>query len=347
LIPRLDMISTRVLSQIPRAAIAEGQRRLAEAQIEATTGRHADLGLALGSRVGSAIAFRLQLDAVTNSLGRVERAALSADVTQTSLSTLSELANGFQSMLAGSRGAENGKSLAANSALSSLEAMHTTLSTTYDGQYVFGGLMTETAPLAPYSAGPRQAISGAFEASFGFPPSDPAAAALSPADIEGFLDTAFADLFSDGEWTATWSAASDEGLLLRLGPGGAIDLQTNTNRPFARSLAQAFSMVEVLGNSRISRDAFQTVADRALSRVSEAQLRVGAEQARIGTGQSRLKLASGSLDASKVRLTSAIQALESVDSYEAATRINLLMSQLETSYALTGRISRMSLLSYI
>jgi flagellar hook-associated protein 3 FlgL len=36
-----------------------------------------------------------------------------------------------------------------------------------------------------------------------------------------------------------------------------------------------------------------------------------------------------------------------VDSYEAATRINLLMSQLETSYALTGRISRMSLLSYI
>jgi flagellar hook-associated protein 3 FlgL len=76
-------------------------------------------------------------------------------------------------------------------------------------------------------------------------------------------------------------------------------------------------------------------------------LQVGAEQARIGTGQSRLKLASGSLDASKVRLTSAIQALESVDSYEAATRINLLMSQLETSYALTGRISRMSLLSYI
>jgi flagellar hook-associated protein 3 FlgL len=341
------MIATRVLSQIPRAAIAEGQKRLAEAQTEATTGRHADIGLALGSRIGSSITLRLQLDAVTNTLDRVERAALWADVSQTSLSALSDLAKGFQSMLAGSRGAENGKSLAAASGLSSLEAMHTTLSTTYDGQYVFGGLMTETAPLASYSAGPRQAITGAFETSFGFPPTDPAAAALSRADIEGFIENAFAALFNDAEWTSTWSSASDEGLLLRLGPGGPIDLQTNTNRPFARALAQAFSMVEVLGDSSISRDAFQAVADRALARVSEAQLQVGAEQARIGTGQSRLKLATSSLDGTKDRLTSAIQALEGVDAYEAATRINLLMSQLESSYALTGRISRLSLLSYI
>jgi flagellar hook-associated protein 3 FlgL len=345
--PRVDMIATRVLSQVPRASIAEGQKRLAAAQTEATTGRHADIGLALGSRIGSTITSRLQRDAVTNTLGRVERAALKADVTQASLSALSDLAKGFQSMLAGSRGAENGKNLAATSGLSSLEAMHTTLSTTYEGQYVFGGLMTETAPLASYSSGPRQAIAGAFEATFGFPASDPAAAALSPADIEGFLDSAFASLFNDAEWKSTWSSASDDGLLLRLGPGGAIDLQTNTNRPFARSLAEAFSMVEALGNSSISRDAFQSVADRALARVSEAELQIGAEQARIGTGQSRLKLATSSLDGSKERLTSAIQALEGVDIYEAATRINLLMSQLETSYALTGRINRLSLLSYI
>ena len=345
--PRIDKIATRLLSQIPRAAVAEGQRRLAEAQTEATTGRRADIGLALGSQIGSTIALRLQLNAVTETLTRTEQAALRAGVTQTSLSALSDLAKGFQSMLAGARGAENGKNLAASSGLSSLEAMQTTLSTTFDGQYVFGGLMTETVPLAPYEVGPRQAITGAFETTFGFPPSDTAAAALSAVDIEGFLDNAFASLFNDAEWTSTWSAASNESLLLRLGPGGSIDLQTNTNRPFARSLAQAFSMVEALGSSSISREAFQAVADRALSRVSEAQLQIGAEQARIGIGQGRLKLSNESLEMSKERFTSAIQALEGVDTYEAATRINLLMSQLESSYALTGRISRMSLLSYI
>ncbi len=45
--------------------------------------------------------------------------------------------------------------------------------------------------------------------------------------------------------------------------------------------------------------------------------------------------------------TEAIGAMESVDPYEAATRVNILMTQLESSYAVTGRISRMSLLNYI
>ena len=113
------------------------------------------------------------------------------------------------------------------------------------------------------------------------------------------------------------------------------------------TLAQAFAMVEVLGQSQISRDAFQSAADRSLTLVSEAQLQIGTEQARIGSGEARLKNAVEALQSREGRLASALQALEGVDPYEAATRLNLLMTQLETSYALTGRINRMSLLSYI
>ena len=46
--PRIDSIATRLLSQLPRTAIAEGQKQLAQAQTEAATGRHADMGMALG-----------------------------------------------------------------------------------------------------------------------------------------------------------------------------------------------------------------------------------------------------------------------------------------------------------
>lgn len=345
---RVDAVATRLLSQTSRTTMAQNQRRLAEAQTEATTGRHADVGLALGSRTGSTIALRLELDSVTNALDWASQAELRADVTQASLSSLRELANGFQSMLAGARGADNGSTLAAASARSSLDAMNATLSTTYDGQYVFGGLMTESAPLAPYSEGPRQAVIAAFEAAFGFPPSHPAASNLSAGDIENFLDGGFAALFSDADWKTTWSSASDEGPSFRLrSNSGVIDLQANTNQPFARTLAQAFAMVEVLGQSNVTQTTFQAVADRALSLVLEAQLRIGTEQARIGTGESRLRLARQSLEATKGSYASAIQALESVDAYEAATRVNLMMTRLEASYALTGRINRLSLLSYI
>jgi flagellar hook-associated protein 3 FlgL len=345
--PRLDMISSSILSQISRTAISTGQKQLAEAQTEVATGRHADIGLALGSQFGTTISLRLQLDEVTSAIDRITQASLRAEVIQTSLSTLSELATGFQSMLSGARGAESGKNLAAASGMSSLEGMQAALSTTYDGQYLFGGLMTDTTPLVTYSTSPRQTILAAFEASFGFSVSDPAATALTASEIESFLDGSFAALFSDDQWTPTWSGASDEGPVLRLSSGSAIDLQTNTNRPFARTLAQAFSMVEVLGKSNISQETFQAVADRALQRISEAQLQIGAEQARIGMNQGRLSVATGSLETKKKTFTAAIQALEGVDAYDAATRVNFVMTQLETSYALTGRISRMTLLSYI
>ena len=345
--PRIDSIATRLLSQLPRTAIAEGQKQLAQAQTEAATGRHADMGMALGSRIGVTIDFRLRLDSVVNTLDQAKLADSRAELTQTSLSTLADLAKGFQSVLAGARGAENGKTLAATSGMLSLDAMQSTLSTSYDGQYIFGGMMSDSVPLSPYLAGPRQAVIGAFEAHFGFPPSDPAAAALSASDIGGFLDGTFSSLFEDTDWRSTWSAASTEGMQFRVGTGHAIDLQTTADRPFARTLAQAFSMVEMLGSSSISRDAFQVVADRSLARVSEAQLQIGSEQARIGAGQARLKLASEAMEREKRDFTSAIGRLEGVDAYETATRINVLMVQLETSYAVTGRINRLSLLSYI
>ena len=40
-------------------------------------------------------------------------------------------------------------------------------------------------------------------------------------------------------------------------------------------------------------------------------------------------------------------ALESVDPYEASTRVNTLLTQIETSYALTARIQQLSLLDYL
>lgn len=345
--PRVDAIATRLLSQIPKSAVADGQKRLAAAQTEAMTGRHADVGLSLGARTGSAIGLRLELDAITGGIGQAKQAGLRAKVTQDAMNTFTQVAQGFMSMLTGARTAENGKDLAAISAASALEALETAFATTHDGQYIFGGLNSGAAPLTRYDDGPRQSVAGAFEAAFGFPPSDPAAGALTGSDIAGFLDNGFAALFEDPSWGAVWSGASGQRPLFRLASGEALDLSANASQPFARSLAQAFAMVEMLGQSEISRDSFQTVADRAMALVAEAHLEIGYEQARIGFAEARLKNAVEAMELSETRFASALQALEGVDPYEAATRINLLMTQLETSYALTGRINRLSLLSYI
>ena len=42
-----------------------------------------------------------------------------------------------------------------------------------------------------------------------------------------------------------------------------------------------------------------------------------------------------------------LSGLEDIDPYEASTRINLLLNQIEISYAVTSRIQRLSILNHI
>ncbi|MCA3561396.1 MAG: flagellar hook-associated family protein [Aestuariivirga sp.] len=343
----MDSIPTRLLLQPSRFAMAESQRRLAQAQTEAASARHEDVGLALGARTGAAISLRVQLAGLDQSATSLGLASARSETVQDSLSSLGTLAERFRSTLTGARNSENGRALSAALARTSLDAMRDTLSVTHDGQYLFSGLASDTPPLAAYDAGPRLAIASAFQTQFGFAPDDPAAASLTATDIGGFLDGAFAALFTTPGWTSTWSAATDETPKLRLPSGSAVDVSSSANAPFAQLMAQAFSAMEVLGRGKLNATAFTAAADRALALISQAQAKIGDEQARVGIGQSGVKAARAEIDGRRPRLTAAVTALEGVDPYEAATRVNVLMNQLESSYALTSRISRMSLLSYL
>lgn len=343
----LGAIPTALLLQPTRTGMAESQKRLNEAQAEAQSGRHADVGLALGKATGTTIGLRLRLDAIEQTLGDTELARIKSETVQQALTGLSGLADRFRSTLTGARTTDTGRSVAAVFSQTSLDALQDAMSLTYDGHYLFGGLATDTPPLRPYASGPRQDVTTAFVAAFGFPPDDPAAEGITGAQLESFLDGAFDALFTAPGWNGTWSSAADETPVYRLPGGIGLNLSTTANASFTRSLAKAFSMIELLAESRVGAAAFEVATDKALSLVSEAQFQIAGDQARIGIGQARLREARDSFTQTKTVISAAVTSLEGVDPYEAATRVNILMSQLEGAYALTGRISRMSLLSYI
>jgi flagellar hook-associated protein 3 FlgL len=340
-------IPTILLLQPSRLGIADGQKRLAEAQSEAATGRHHDVGLTLGAHTGTDIKLRLQLSTLERSASGMKQAALAADSAQDALAAMSSLADRFRSSLVGASTSQNGRGLNAALAVSALDSMQSSMSLTTNGKYLFSGLATDTPPLTAYNDGPRQALLDAFQAEFGILPQDPAASALTADDVSSFIDDVFSSFFSGTGWTSTWSAASSDRPKFRLQSGERIDLSTTANMPFAQKLAQAFALMEVFGDSKVNATAFDAVSARSIALVSEAQVAIGDEQATIGIGQARLREDRANLDQRTTRITAAVSALESVDPYEAATRVNLLMTQLESSYALTSRISRISLLSYL
>ena len=345
---RVSTVPSLLLTGASRTAIGYSQMRLVEAQKELGSGRHHDVGLVLGARTGSSIALRMKLEEI-NQLGeQAAQAGIKAEVVQSALGSMGNLAKQFLSTLSGARGAAGGQELVRNAAQSALEAFTSLINTSYDGQYLFGGINTDEPPLAKFESGaPQLAMDTAFQVAFGMAPSDAGVRQISGSDMAAFIDTGLADIFSSSRWSADWSQASATNLRHRAGDSVQVDISSNANAAFVSKLAQAFSMMTGLGQGSLSQAAFEQTVDKAVKLLSEAQLNMGDEQSRIGIAQQTLSLAAQSSERMKVSTTEAIDVLESVDPYAAGMRVNMLMTQLESSYAVAGRISRMSLLNYI
>ncbi len=346
--PRLATVPSLLMTGIPRAAVAIGQMRLAEAQKELGTGRHHDVGLALGSRIDSDIRHRLSLNKTNQAIDVAKQAGVRAGMVQTALGSLTTLADQFLSALSAARGAEQGQMVIRDAARSSLTALTQLVNVTFDGQYLFGGISSDRPPLLDYGGGaPQAAVDAAFASEFGLAQADPLVSQITGPDMSNFLDGVFSGLFSPVEWQANWSQAASVNLSLRIDTGAGIDLTSNGNASFVPKLAEAFTAMMALGQGNLSRSAFEATASKAMSLISEAKLEIGTEQSRIGISQQRIDETSARLEKTKRWTSEAVTELESVDPYEVATRVNLLMTQLEASYEVTSRISRLSILNYL
>ncbi len=71
------------------------------------------------------------------------------------------------------------------------------------------------------------------------------------------------------------------------------------------------------------------------------------ERSTLGISEARVKKANTSLQAQIKLINTHITDLEGVDTYEASTRMNTLLTQVETSYTLTARIQRFSLIDFL
>jgi flagellar hook-associated protein 3 FlgL len=241
--------------------------------------------------------------------------------------------------------------LLAGAARDALRALVGALGTSFQGEHVFGGVNTGSPPLSDYfdpsGSAARSAVADAFSATFGVSQDDPAVASLSAASVRGFLDGAFTSLFDDAGWTADWSQAADEPLRSAINLGETADVSASANEPALRKLAMAYTMLADLGAQGMSPEAYGAVLDKATEVMGEAIPGLSALQAKLGAVQARVRDANDALTAQKIILTKATGALIDVDPYATATRVNDLKTQLETAYALTGRLQDLSLVKFL
>ena len=344
-------VSTLSLLNAPRHSVYDSQRQLIDAQTELSTGRHADVGLKLGGRTAEAITLRNGVDQSQSIIDMNGLTATELNLSQTSLSQLVDLAHRFSATLIGARNAANGQEVVKTAAKSALESLGSILNLSHSGKFVFAGINSDVAPLGDYLATPpsagKSAVDAAFLAEFGTSQSGAGVGAISPAAMDTFLNGNFANLFAPAAWSSGFSTASDTNRTARIDESYTIDVSATINEAPFREIARAFTMAFDLGTGSLNQASFERLVDTAVSVAGAATQGMGSIEGRLGAAQKVVSDSTQQLQQRNTILSREIAALEGVDQYEVSTRVNALTTQLEASYSITARISKMSLLNYL
>lgn len=326
---------------------------------EVSTGRKADIYADLGPRSTSVM--RLRASEADNQTFMQSNDVLGNKL-QAMLTTIDSARDRLQGVLqtaiANVATPQNGAAVLQDQAKSALESVISTLNTSFNGDHLFAGLQSDTPPLVRWSeinATTGLSPEDAMTSIFGGGPVD-AASATAIADQ---IDQAFASNDTGNparNYEATFYNGSPE-----LDGGGQPTRQVNAwvnngqevvygaranDEPF-REAIKGLAMLAVTDVSQMDEAAYSTWMNRVVDALSSAQEGMLGVSARVGFNQQVVETTQSQLtDLSLVRRTQ-ISDYESVDPYEAITRMQSLETQLQASYQVSSRLSGLSILNFL
>ena len=224
------------------------------------------------------------------------------------------------------------------------------MNSTVNGDYLFAGINTGTAPITDYNgalAPNKLAVDTAFSTAFGIPQTSASVSNISGSAMQSFLATQFAPLFEGANWTSNWSSASNQTLTSIIGPNQAVSTSVSANQSAFQELAQAYTMLSDLGTQSLGQGAYQAVTSSATTLLTSAIGSLTDLQAGVGEVQTSISNANNQMSLQMNVLSTQISNLESVNTYEASTRVSELQTQIETSYALTSQLQQLSLVKFL
>lgn len=343
-------VSSSAISQALRFSMMKMQTELVSAQKESSTLRVADVGLALGSRTGHSVSLARDVSRLNGILDSNSLVTSRLSATQDILGQLNERAETLRSTLAATVSGSTNWGVVQADGAAMLDLLTSTLNTSINGQYLFAGINTDVRPIAdfrdPASPG-KLYFDAAFSAHFGFAQTDAAASTITSVQMEDFLTNVVEPQFMGAAWEANWSSATNEPIVSRIALNETASTSVSANISGIRKLAMVATITSDLMNGTLNTGASAALAERALGLVVEAIAEITAQQTLTGVAEQRVNNASERIDIQINLFEKTISDMEGVDPYEAATRVSALVSQIETSYALTSRIQQLSLLKFM
>ncbi len=343
----VSSVSSSTISSILQNTVTRMQSQLTTVSSEASTGLLADIGQTLGANAGQDISLHQQMadiSAISSSN------ALVGNQLDTAYNALTTMQSSTQSMLTSLVSAEAGTSGSSGSASvqetasAALASFTSTMNSQSGGQYVFGGINSGVAPLATSPTAMQTAVANAFQTAFGFSMTSSSVSTITAAQLTNFLGgSQFTSLFSGSGWTS----ASSTALTNRIGVNETATTSITANDQAFQDTAQALTMVSEFAGLNLGSDAYSALLSTASTVMTSANNGLIQASATIGGMQNQVTQANSAVSLQQNLLTTQINANEDVNSYQVATEVSNLSTQLQTAYSLTAQIHKLSLVNFL
>lgn len=324
-----DILSFSTMSR----NVADLKNRADVARTEAVTGRHEDITAHTKGNVGEAHLLKKAVDDVaayqeslTFSIGR-------AAATQTSLNSITTDSSRIATAALAAVQREDDAVLrtSAAEARASITTIFSALNASVGGRSLFGGDVAEQFPLTS----PEQLLSEVETI---------VAGAADAATAEALLDTYFNDP-AGGFATNIYQGGDGTAPKVEIAPGLRIDVSAKANEQEIRDLLRGLASLAVFENAGFA--GAQAFAEAGATRALEAESGFTDLRARIGIGEARMEVARSRYADEEAALTTLFNQRTARDPFEAASQLQLLESQLESSFLLTARLSQLSLSNFL
>ncbi len=333
------------------------QSRLNQLTNEVSTGQKTNPAGSMGN--GASLLYQLQAqsdrqDALQTS---ITTAAQRLDTVQTALTSLAGITATVTNTVQSWTSAMNqGMSVVASQARSTMNTSINLLNTSFAGGAVFGGTAGDTAPMraADASGGLLDVAAGALDAAV-----QAKGAPLTKSDIDALINgtdglaSTFTDANSDA--AANYAGAAYVGSTdgkptsVILGASQTVQYDASASQPAFRQLMQGLSMLSLLDapSTQLDDGAKKELLTQAGAVMMKAENALTVMQGALGAIQARLgDAADAQRSAAAATQTQILSYVES-DSYGNSTKISMLQTQLQATYQLTSQISQLSLVRYM
>lgn len=328
-----DMAQTFLLRQMTTGM--KHDARIAAQEL--TTGHSADIGRKLRGDMTGLSAIHASLSRLQGYRVATDNAALTANAMQATLGNIDNLTEGVGVALVNSGMSENPNTLTSmvSDAARRFDAVLSALNSTTAGRTLFAGVQSDGLAMADSGS-----ILTALEAHI------TSSGAATAADIAAETAVWFQ---SPGGFATQVYLGGAGNTSLAISADDKVDLSITAADPALRDTIQALALVALIDRGNVVPD-----TDTALNLAQAAGtilLQSNSDRAILA---GKLGLAQGRIDQAQTRnlaegaaLQMAQADLVAIDPFEAATRMEAAQSQLETLYAITARLSRLSLVDFL